>query len=209
MAKLNAKEVQNAKPRDKAYRLGDGGNLYLYIRQSGAKAWEFRYVRVSTGKPTFMGIGSYPDVSIADARQKATEFRKLVADGIDPQLLKIEQKAKLASEQSNTFEVVANLWMEMKRNRLTPKTTEGNWRKLELYAFPLIGSLAVTKITAPMAIAALKPVEEAGHLETVKRTAQLMNEVMTYAVNSGLIHHNPLSGIREVFKKPKVENMNA
>lgn len=209
MAKLTAKEVLNAKPKDKAYRLGDGGNLYLYVRKSGAKAWEFRYIKPATGKPTFTGIGSYPDVSLAEARQKATELRKVVSEGIDPQLLKVEQKAKLASEQNNTFKAVASLWMDTKKNRITDKTIEGNWRKLELYAFPMLGSIPVTKLTAPMAIAALKPVEETGYLETVKRTAQLINEVMTYAVNAGLIHSNPLSGIREVFRKPKVSHMKA
>lgn len=130
MAKLTAREVSTAKPRDKAYRLGDGGNLYLHVRSSGAKSWEFRYVKPSTGKPTFTGLGSFPDLSLAEARQKATELRRIVADGIDPQLVKIEQKAKLASEQANTFKAVAELWVDMKRNRITPKTLEGNWRKL-------------------------------------------------------------------------------
>ncbi|AQM67460.1 Prophage CP4-57 integrase [Vibrio campbellii] len=209
MAKLTARKVSTAKARDKAYRLGDGGNLYLHIRSSGAKSWEFRYVKPSTRKPTFTGLGSFPDVSLAEARQKATEFRRLVADGIDPQLVKVAEKAKLASEQANTFKAVAELWIDMKQNRITPKTLEGNWRKLELYAFPSLGSVAITEITAPMAIAALKPAENKGLLETVKRTAQLMNEVMTYAVNAGLVHSNPLSGIRHVLKKAKVTHMKA
>lgn len=89
------------------------------------------------------------------------------------------------------------------------KTLEGNWRKLELYAFPKLGSIPVSKLTAPMAIAALRPIESQGLLETVKRTAQLMNEIMNYAVNSGVIHANPLAGIRDVFKKHKVVHMKA
>lgn len=209
MAKLTAREVASAKPKDKPYRLGDGGGLFLYVRKSGAKSWECRYVKPATGKPTYTGIGSFPDVSLADARLKATEVRKLVADGIDPQLLRAEQKAKATSEQNNTFKAVATLWMDTKKNRIKSKTIEGNWRKLELYAFPNIGSIPVSMLTAPMAIAALKPIEKKGQLETVKRTAQLINEVMTYAVNAGLIHANPLSGIREVFRKPKVKHMAA
>jgi integrase len=207
MANLTAKEVSNAKPKDKAYRIGDGGGLYLYVRKSGSKAWECRYIKPSTQKPTYTGIGSYPDVSLAKAREKATEIRKLVSTGIDPQLAKAEQKAKIISEQNNTFKAVAELWMDMKRGQIKPKTIKGNWRKLELYAFPEIGTVPVSMLTAPMAIAALKPKEQKGQLETVKRTAQLMNEIMTFAVNSGLIHANPLTGIREVFRKPKVEHM--
>ncbi|EOV1170828.1 integrase domain-containing protein [Vibrio fluvialis] len=207
MAKLTAREVSSAKPREKPYRLGDGGGLFLYVRKSGTKSWECRYVKPATGKPTYTGIGSFPDVSLADARLKATEVRKLVSDGIDPQLVKAEQKAKTTSEQNNTFKAVATLWMDTKRNRIKEKTIEGNWRKLELYAFPEIGSIPVSMLSAPMAIAALKPIEKKGQLETVKRTAQLINEVMTYAVNAGMIHANPLSGIREVFRKPKVQHM--
>ncbi|MBC5831901.1 integrase domain-containing protein [Vibrio metschnikovii] len=205
--KLTAKEVANAKSKDKPYRLGDGGGLYLLIRPSGFKAWECRYMKPNTGKATFSGLGSYPDVSLAEARDKATEIRKMVADNIDPKLLKAEQRAKTTSEMNSTFKVVADLWIDTKRHRIKPKTIEGNWRKLELYAFPSIGGVPISKITAPMAIAALKPIEKTGHLETVKRTAQLMNEVMTYAVNAGLIHSNPLSGIKEVFRKPKVQHM--
>lgn len=207
MAKLTAKEVANAKAKDKPYRLGDGGGLYLYVRKSGTKAWECRYIKPATQKPTYTGIGSYPDISLADARLKATEIRKLVAGGIDPQLVKAEQKVRAITEQNSTFKAVAELWMDTKQNRIKPKTIEGNWRKLELYAFPSLGSIPITSVTAPIAIAALKPVEKGGQLETVKRTAQLMNEVMNYAVNAGLIHSNPLSGIKDVFRKPKVTHM--
>ena len=207
--KLSAKAVENAKAQDKPYRVSDGGNLYLYVRRGGDKSWEFRYLRPSTSKPTYFGLGSYPDVSLAEARDKALAARKQLADGIDPQLLKAENKLKAATENAQTIKHVAQMWMDAKQGHIKPKTVEGNWRKLELYAFPMLGAIAVSKLTAPMAIAALRPVELQGRLETVKRTAQLLNEVMNYAVNAGLIHANPLSGIREVFRKPKVEHMTA
>lgn len=206
---LTVKEVANAKPKEKPYRLSDGSGLYLLVRTSGFKAWECRYIKPATGKPTFSGLGSYPDVSLADAREKALEIRKMVSEGIDPQLMKAELKAKATSEMESTFQAVAELWMDTKKHRLKEKTIEGNWRKLELYAFPSLGKIPVSRITAPMAIAALKPLEKAGHLETVKRAAQLMNEVMTYCVNVGLVHANPLTGIREAFRRPIVKNMDA
>ncbi|MDB1124279.1 tyrosine-type recombinase/integrase [Vibrio algarum] len=207
MAKLTAKEVANAKPKDKAYRLSDGGGLYLHIRKSGSKSWECRYIKPTTRKPTYTGVGAYPDVSLANARARATDVRKLVSEGIDPQLVKAEQKAKISSEQSNTFKAVAELWRDTKVNLNGSNTIAGNWRKLELHAFPSIGSIPVTMLTAPMAIAALKPLEKKERLETVKRTAQLLNEIMTFAVNFGLVHANPLTGIKEVFRKPKVQHM--
>ncbi|MBF4253442.1 DUF4102 domain-containing protein, partial [Vibrio anguillarum] len=206
---LTVKEAANAKPKDKPYRLSDGGGLYLLVRVSGFKAWECRYIKPSNGKPTFAGLGSYPDISLSEARDKALDIKRMVSEGIDPQLLKAENKARSTSEMECTFRAVADLWMDTKRHKLKEKTIEGNWRKLELYAFPMIGKIPVSKITAPMAIAALKPVEKTGQLETVKRTAQLMNEVMTYAVNAGLVHSNPLTGIREVFRSPQVKHMDA
>lgn len=207
--KLTAKAVANAKPQDKPYRLSDGGGLYLYVRSAAAISWEFRYIRPSTSKPTYFGLGSYPDVSLAEARDRALIARKQVADAIDPQLLKAESKLKAATENAQTLKHIAQMWMDTKQEHIKPKTIEGNWRKLELYAFPKLGGIAVSKLTAPMAIAALKPVEQQGRLETVKRTAQLLNEIMNYAVNAGLISSNPLSGIREVFRKSKVEHMTA
>ncbi|AEG11679.1 integrase family protein [Shewanella baltica OS183] len=207
--KLTAKTVVNAKPKDKPYRLSDGGGLYLYVRSAAAVSWEFRYIRPSTSKPTYFGLGSYPDVSLAEARERALIARKQVADAIDPQLLKVENKLKASTENAQTLKHIAQMWMDAKQGSIKAKTIEGNWRKLELYAFPKLGGIAVSKLTAPMAIAALKPLEQKGRLETVKRTAQLLNEIMSYSVNSGLIHSNPLSGIREVFRKSKVEHMKA
>lgn len=192
----------NAKAEAKPYRLSDGGNLYLYVRTAG-KTWEFRYIRPSTSKPTYLGLGSYPDVSLAEARDKALEARKNLAEGIDPQLLKVENKLKAATENAQTLKHIAQMWMDSKQGSIKPKTIEGNWRKLELYAFPKLGSIAISRLTAPIAIAALKPLEQKGHLETVKRTAQLLNEIMNFLVNSGYIHANPLSGIREIFRKAK------
>lgn len=207
--KLTAREVATSKPKDKAYRLGDGGGLYLHVRKTGAKAWESRYVSPLTKKPTYTGLGGYPDISLAEARLKAQDIRIMVSKGIDPKVHKEKQQRKLDDEVKHTFYYVASLWLESKKGRIKERTIEGNWRKLEMYAFPTLKNTPISKVTAPLAISALRPVEEAGYLETVKRTAQVMNEVMTYAVNSGLIHANPLAGIRDVFKKHKVKHMTA
>lgn len=207
--KLSARQVQAAKSKDKLYRLSDGGNLYFCVRPSNSRSWLFRYKRPGQDKITYLSFGTCPDMPLAEAREKALEARKLLADGIDPQLAKAEHKAKAITEQNATFKLVAEQWKVTKEGQLKEKTLNGNWRKLELYAFPKLGTIPVSKITAAIAIAALRPVENQGLLETVKRTAQLMNEIMNYAVNSGVIHANPLSGIREVFRKHKVVHMRA
>jgi len=206
--KLTVKQVQNLKPENgKAIRCSDGGGLYLYVKPTGSRYWEFRYTRPVFGKKTFIGIGPYPDISLAKAREKAHGMRQLLLDGIDPQIDKIEKKAQIKLTQAQTLEQVALEWREVKSSQLKQKTLHDNWRKLEIHALPKLGAFPVKSIKAPMAIDALRVLEGKGKLETVKRTAQLLNEVMNFAVNSGYIEHNPLGGIRDVFKKPIVEHM--
>ncbi|WGW01757.1 tyrosine-type recombinase/integrase [Vibrio sp. YMD68] len=207
--RLNALLIKNLKPKVKGYRVADGGGLYLHIKPGGHKTWELRYVSARTGKPTYMGLGSLRLVTLAKARAKALELNKQVRNGGDLQSLKTEKKYLRDKENEMTFYSVANLWRRSKEKRLNPKTVHGNWRKLELYAFPAIGQVPVTKLTAPEAIAPLRSLESLGRLETVKRTAQLMNEIMNYAVNYGLVKANPLVAIRDVFQKPVVTHMKA
>lgn len=206
---LTVMKVKQDKGQDKLYRLADGGNLYLCVRPNGGKSWQFRYKRPLSDKITYLSFGTFPDISLIEAREKAAECRKQLNDGIDPQLLRSEKKLQIIQDQQATFLTVAEQWKQTKSNQVKEKTLHDNWRKLELYAFPKIGSIPVSKITAPMAIATLRTLEKQGRLETVKRTAQLMNEIMNYSVNSGLIHSNPLSGIRDVFQKPQVKHMKA
>ncbi|RLV58399.1 DUF4102 domain-containing protein [Parashewanella curva] len=207
--KLSVKAIEALKAQGKVVRKSDGGGLYLLVKVNQTKFWEFRYTRPVTGKKTLMGLGSFQTVSLADARKKASIYRAQLAEGIDPQLFIAEQKRIHAEEQANSFLVLAQQWKSTKEGHLKPKTISDNWRKLENYVFPTLGSMPIKEITAPIAIQVLRPVETQGKLEMVKRCGQLMNEVMNYAVNSGLIHSNPLMGINKVFRKPKVTHLRA
>ena len=104
---------------------------------------------------------------------------------------------------------VAKAWLAIKQNDVTPDYALDIWRSLELHVFPHISDKPVKAITAPEIIELLKPIEAKGSLETVKRLAQRLNEVMNFATNCGLIQANPLTGIKAAFKKPKKENMAA
>ncbi|MGB3383733.1 MAG: tyrosine-type recombinase/integrase [Marinomonas sp.] len=206
--KLTVKQIQSLKAvNGKSIRKSDGGGLYIYVKPSNSKFWEFRYTRPVTGKKTFIGIGPFSDVSLSEARDKAYEMRKLLHEGIDPQIERVERKAKLKLLQTYTLKYVADQWYELKVSQVKSKTMLDNWRKLEKYAFHKLGHIPVKSLSAPVVIEVLREPESIGKLETVKRTAQLLNEIMNFAVNSGFIDHNPLSGIRDVFKKPVVEHM--
>jgi len=171
--------------------------------------WNFNYRHPVTKNRINMALGSYPEVSLAQARRKAVEAREVLAQGIDPKSQRNElAQAKLA-ETEHTFEEVASAWFELKKDSVTPAYAEDIWRSLTLHVFPSMKSTPISEVSAPMVIKILRPIEAKASLETVKRLSQRLNEIMTYGVNSGMIFANPLSGIRAVFKKPKKEHMAA
>ncbi|UGA53719.1 tyrosine-type recombinase/integrase [Vibrio sp. VB16] len=206
--KLTAKEVKESKGKEKPYRINDGGGLYLQVKPNKLKYWEFRYKNRITGKTTMLGLGSLDILTLKNARDKAHDMRVLINEGIDPKQNRIDKKAKRKEELSNTFMVVAEGWIKTK-NKLKPKTVHDNWRKLELYAFPKFGDIPVASLTPMVVQSALRPLAVNGKLETVKRTIQLVNEVMNYAINSGLLQHNVLAGVSKTFESPEVKHMAA
>jgi integrase len=171
--------------------------------------WNFNYRHPVTKNRINMALGSYPEVSLAQARKKTVEARELLAQGIDPKAQRNELQEAKRAETEHTFENVATAWFELKKDSVTPAYAEDIWRSLTLHVFPSMKSTPLSEVSAPMVIKLLRPIEAKGSLETVKRVSQRLNEIMTYGVNSGMIFANPLSGIRAVFKKPKKENMAA
>ncbi len=207
--RLSDVKVKAAKPKEKDYILTDGNGLQMRVRINGSKLWNFNYIQPVTKKRINMGLGTFPEVSLAQARKKTVEARELVAQGLDPKEKRdAERHAKKAATE-HTFENISAAWFELKKDSVTPAYAEDIWRSLKLHVFPDLATTPISAITAPKVISLLRPLETKGSLETVKRLTQRLNEIMTYGVNSGLIHANPLSGIRAVFKKPRKKNMAA
>jgi integrase len=204
---LSDSEIKNAKPKDKEYNLADGEGLYLRIKPTGSKSWIFNYIRPISEKRSNLSIGNYPSVSLAQAREKRSEFRKLLSQGTDPQIYldEIERAAKLAN--TNTFKLVSALWLETKRSEVTDDYITKINNSFDNHLFPSIGSQAVTTLTAPQVIDLLKPLAAKGSLETVSRLCYRINEVMDYAVNTGIAQNNPLANIKAAFQAPKPKNM--
>ncbi|WP_017739188.1 integrase domain-containing protein [Pseudomonas sp. CBZ-4] len=207
--RLSELKIKSAKPDEKDYVLFDGGGLQMRVRSNGSKLWNFNYRHPVTKKRINMGLGTFPEVSLAQARKGSIAAREILAQGIDP---KEQRDAVLQAKQAeteHTFQNVATEWFELKKDAVTPAYAEDIWRSLTLHVFPDLATTQISAISAPQVINLLRPLETKGSLETVKRLSQRLNEIMTYGVNSGLIHANPLSGIRSVFKKPKKKNMAA
>ncbi|EKB83967.1 TPA: tyrosine-type recombinase/integrase [Klebsiella pneumoniae] len=204
---LTNTEVLRAKALEKDLTLHDGDGLFLIVKTSGKKLWRFRYQRPATKQRTMMGLGAFPALSLADARGLRANYLALLANGIDPQV-----QAEVAEEEQqialdSIFSTVAANWFQLKRKSVTPDYAKDIWRSLEKDVFPAIGETPVQQIKARTLVEALEPIKARGALETVRRLVQRINEIMIYAVNTGLIDANPASGIGMAFEKPKKQNM--
>ena len=208
--KLTDSKLRTAKPEDKEYNLSDGDGLYLRIKPNGNKMWLFNYYRPDNKKRANLSFGPYPDVTLAVARERRRQARALLSENIDPQTYQQEQIAitKARDEaSSNTFIKIARQWLDMKRHDVSEDYAEDTWRSLEMYILPELANKTIDIIRAPMVISLLRPLEADGKLETVRRLCQRVNEIMSYAVNHGLLDANPCADIRKVFKKPSKKHM--
>jgi integrase len=142
---LTDRQVGNAKPRKKPYKLTDGRGLYLQVAPTGARLWRYRY-RIG-GKENVFALGAYPDVSLAQAREDLREARKLVKEGTHPAHQRKADKLRKTYENANTFEAVAREWLESNRKHWTPRTLRQRERLLEKNVFPKIGSLPLRQVT--------------------------------------------------------------
>jgi len=199
---LTNTEVKQAKPKKKVYTLSDGRGLQLRVKPNGSKLWLFDYVRPYTKKRTCLSFGTFPALSLAEARRKRDNAKELLAKNIDPKEHRDENNRLNEAAYSNILEHIAAQWLDAKRNYITASHAASSWRSLELYVFPKLGKMPIHKITATKAIEAIKPIAAKGSLETVKRLCQRLNEIMIYAVNAGIITTNPIAGISKAFQPP-------
>ncbi|WP_312156259.1 integrase domain-containing protein [Lelliottia nimipressuralis] len=204
---LTNNEILKAKPREKDFTLHDGDGLFLLVKTSGKKLWRFRYQRPNSSSRTNLSLGAYPALTLAAARQIRDQHLSLLAQGIDPQ-----QQQEIVTEQrqielDSVFSTVAANWFQLKSKSVTPDYAKDIWRSLDKDVFPAIGEIPVQEIKARTIIEALEPIKARGALETVRRLVQRINEIMIYAVNTGLIDANPTSGVGMAFERPKKQNM--
>lgn len=188
---LTDTKVRAAKPEAKEYSLVDGDGMFLLVHPNGSKYWRFRF-RFG-GKQHLMAFGVYPETSLADARQKREEARKLVAAGVDPR----EHKRAVKEEQAKeviTFESVARDWHAS--NQKWSKSHSGRVLKsLEDNLFDAIGKQNIAELKTRDLLIPIKAVEMSGRLEVAARLQQRTTAIMRFAVQSGLIDYNPAQEI--------------
>lgn len=184
---LTDTKVRSAKPEAKEYSLVDGDGMFLLIHPNGSKYWRFRF-RFG-GKQHLMAFGVYPETSLADARQKREEARKLVAAGVDPR----EHKRAVKEEQAKeviTFELVARDW-HASNQKWTESHSGRVLKSLEDNLFDAIGKRNIAELKTRDLLMPIKAVEMSGRLEVAARLQQRTTAIMRFAVQSGLIDYNP------------------
>jgi integrase len=186
--------VRNEKPGAKQVKLFDGDGLFLLVTPAGGKWWRFKY-RFG-GKEKLLALGTYPEVSLVDAREKRTAARKQVAAGIDPSETKKALKAAKQELAENSFEVVAREWHGRQKATWTPDHADKILRHLERVIFPWIGAKPAGEIKAPELLAALRRVESRGAIETSHRIKTICGQVFRYAIATGRAERDPAADLK-------------
>lgn len=189
---LSPSEVRNAKPQANARKLADGRGMYLLVQPNGSKWWRFDYRRPGTKKRNTLSLGTYPDVSLKQARERREEARKQIADGIDPgDLRKAESLAG-----AETFEAIAREWHAKHEPNWSAAHARRVLDRLEKDVFPWIGRKPIGKLMAPDVLAVLRRVDARGARDTAHRVHQHCGQVFRYAVATGRAASDPTPALR-------------
>lgn len=188
---LSDKEIKNAKSKEKEYKLFDGGGLYLVIQPNGSKGWRLKYLFQGIEKR--ISIGTYPTISLAEAREKREELKKLVKSGINPSDERKAAKEQVRIEQvklTNTFENIALEFLEKQKLRLGEKTYQKKEGRFKNHIFGTIGSKNIDDIQTQDVLSIIRKIEVKGQNETAHRILNLIDQVYQYGLAVGRVKHN-------------------
>jgi integrase len=187
---LTDTEIRKAKAKASAYRMSDGGGLYLFVTPPGGKLWRWKYR--FEGREKLMSFGSYPDVSLSLARERHVQARKLLATGTDPMA---ERKAEKAATE-NSFESVARLWLTHWQDGKSPRHVDYVKRRMDADILPCLGARPIALIEAPELVGMTKAIEQRGARDIAKRALETTGQVFRFAIAHGYATRNPASEIR-------------
>ena len=207
MKKLTEMAIKKAKPEAKAYKMADGGGMYLLVQPTGSKWWRLKY-RIG-GKEKMLSIGVYPDVTLSEARDRREQARKLLANGGDPSAIKKAAKQTIQKSLQATSNSFASLAAELHKVK-SPMWTAGHAKQwmgnLEKYALPIIGDRPIAEIEPMELVGIMRTVEKSGTFETRDRLLQSINAVFKYAIATGRAKYNPAEIRMALADRPKVEH---
>ncbi|EIC6840209.1 integrase arm-type DNA-binding domain-containing protein [Escherichia coli] len=194
---LTDAKIRTLKPSDKPFKVSDSHGLYLRVKPGGSRHWYLKY-RIS-GKESRIALGTYPAISLSDARQQREGIRKMLALNINP----VQQRAAVRGSRTpeKVFKNVALAWHKSNR-KWSQNTADRLLASLNNHIFPVIGNLPVSELKPRHFIALLKGIEEKGLLEVASRTRQHLSNIMRHAVHQELIDTNPAANLGGVTTPP-------
>lgn len=194
--------IRAAKPGPKPVKLSDERGLFLLVQPSGGKLWRLKY-RIA-GREKKLSLGRYPDVALKEARERAADARKLIANGIDPSEKKRADQLDATMKAANTFTAVANEYIAKSEREGRATVTVGKARWLLSLLEPALGTRPISDISPAELLAALKKVEARGHLETARRMRSFASRVFRYAVATTRASADPAAALRGALITPTV-----
>ncbi len=191
---LSDAKVKNAKPRDKDYKLADGGGLYLFVSSTGGKLWRMKY-RYGD-KEKLLAFGSYPIVSLTEARRRRDDAKQLLGKGIDPSIHQKAVKAARNETIANTFESIAREWHGHKKSEWSSDHAATILTRLEKDIFPWLGGAPLTTVTAKEIKGVVDRVQSRGTIEAARRLLTIINQVFIYAISTDRANFNIAAGLK-------------
>lgn len=207
-AALTEMQVRTAKPRDKPYKLFDGGGMYLEVAPSGSRIWRLKF-RQASGKENRLTFGPYPEITLQGAREKRLETRRLMLQGVDPAKHRDATRRVAADKLANTFEKIAREWHANKVPTWSDRTAKNMIQRLEADIFPEIGSMPITEIKHRDVISSLRKIEERGATEIAKRLKAVCSTIFSYAIQCGLADCNLVVDMKDVLRTKRASHFAA
>lgn len=200
--------VRQAKPAEKDFTLTDGSGLSLFVASNGTKSWHFRFSW--HGKQPRMSLGTYPEITLKEARELRDHHRSLVAKGIDPRSQRREEKRAAAGNAVKTFEVVANEWHKFKSPRVAESRKGAAYQSrfyLDKDLIPVLGKIPIADVRRGDVLTALRRIEDRGSLNSARKCRAWLNEIFRFGIASGYLEMNPASDLDIVAaKEPPVKH---
>ncbi|GGA14188.1 tyrosine-type recombinase/integrase [Dyella caseinilytica] len=195
--------IRKAKPSDKPQKLADGGGLYLLLNPNGSRWWRYKFR--FEGKEKLLSLGTYPETSLAEARDRHAAARKQLQAGIDPGAHRKAEKVAGVERAANSFAVVAEEWLAKQQNMSAATLEKARWT-FDSLVNPWIGSRPISEIDAPEMLKVLQRIEERGAHETAHRTKQRCGQIFRYAIATGRARHDPTADLRGALTPAKVKH---
>jgi integrase len=197
---LSDLKCRNAKSGPKLQKLSDGGGLQLWVKPTGGRLWRLAYR--FDGRQKLLALGSYPTVSLADARLARDEAKRLLEAGYDPATHKKEE----AEAQTNTFRTIAEEYISRVAQQGRSDATIEKTKWLLTFAYPVFGDLSIKKIDAATILKALQQVEARGRYESANRLRSTVGSIFRYAIATTRAESDPTIALRGALIRPNVKS---